>query len=84
MVKVCSVTEDDDKKPLDELFGGAFDDDVPNVVWTKFVGFLNNFVKLLVLNDNRLLAADVVVDSTPFDDVDWTPESDLTRLDFVF
>lgn len=62
--------------------GSAVDDDdgfidvtLPKVLCTKFVGFLNIFVKLLVLNDSRPL--DVVFDSTPL------AESALIRVDFV-
>lgn len=49
--------------------------DAPNVVCTKFVGFLNIFVKLLVLNESKPLA--VLFDSVPL------VASFLIRFDFA-
>lgn len=64
---------------------GAAVTEPPNVVCTKFDEFLNNFVKLLVLNDNKPFGADAAaaaVGGSATGDV--TLGSDLIRMDFVF
>lgn len=58
----------------------------PNVVCTKFDEFLNNLVKLLVLNDNKPLAAelDALVSASGDVTVVDATGSGLIRMDFVF
>lgn len=64
------------------LFGAA----PPNVVCTKFDEFLNNLVKLLVLNDNKPFDAELGVFGSATGDVTVgvAAGSDLIRIDFVF
>lgn len=62
---------------------------LPNVVCTKFDEFLNNLVKLLVLNDNKPFDAelDICFDSATGDvtvDGDGVTASGLIRMVFVF
>lgn len=59
----------------------------PNVVCTKFDEFLNSFVKLLVLNDNKPFDAEQVAFGSATGDVSVVGAaagSGLIRMDFVF
>lgn len=58
----------------------------PNVVCTKFDEFLNNLVKLLVLNDNKPFDAELGVFGSATGDVTVgvAAGSGLTRIDFGF